>query len=167
MAQAVSCKTCDSGTMYLRKRYRMSGPVVVIGYIILIPSVLGIALSAIGLLGSGGAASITFETMKDNTRTTLSEKGIPNSIINKIIAFESVSPVELEALTYEQKQEVGVARLLLTSGTAGAGLGGLAAGGSFLCVGISSFVGGLLGWLLIMKKKILQCSSCKVVVPAS
>jgi hypothetical protein len=34
-------------------------------------------------------------------------------------------------------------------------------------LGISSFVAGLLGWLLIMKKRILKCSVCGAVINAS
>jgi hypothetical protein len=33
--------------------------------------------------------------------------------------------------------------------------------------GISCFVAGLLGWLLVMKKKILKCSLCGAVIQAS
>jgi len=32
---------------------------------------------------------------------------------------------------------------------------------------LAAFVGGLLGWLLIMKKKVLCCTHCSAVVPAS
>ncbi len=32
---------------------------------------------------------------------------------------------------------------------------------------LAAFVGGLLGWLLIMKKKVLICTHCSAVVPAS
>jgi len=39
--------------------------------------------------------------------------------------------------------------------------------GFLILLAIASFVGGLLGWLLIMKKKILSCSHCSAVVPAS
>lgn len=40
-------------------------------------------------------------------------------------------------------------------------------GGFAVIIGISSFVGGLLGWLLVMKKRVLQCSVCGAVVNAS
>lgn len=55
---------------------------------------------------------------------------------------------------------------------AGAGrigaLGPKGIGGFFgVMLTIGSFVMGLLGWLLIMKKKALQCSSCQAVFAAS
>ena len=40
-------------------------------------------------------------------------------------------------------------------------------GGFFIFLGLASLVAGLLGWLLIMKKEILQCSYCGAVVAAS
>lgn len=38
---------------------------------------------------------------------------------------------------------------------------------SAIVVGVTSFVGGLLGWLLVMKKRVLQCDVCGAVVNAS
>jgi len=145
----------------------MSGPVVAIGYILLIPSVLGMVISAIGLLGSGGATTATIDQLKTEIRTTLSGKDIPEPIINKVVNLDSVSDADLDGLTDEQKQEVTDARLSLSAGTAGAGLGGAILGGGSVCFGVFCFIGGLLGWLLIMKKKVLQCSSCSAVVAAS
>jgi hypothetical protein len=43
----------------------------------------------------------------------------------------------------------------------------LLGGGFALICGIISFVSGLLGWLLIMKKRVLQCSVCGATVSAS
>ncbi len=40
-----TCKTYESGKMRLTKKYRMNAVVVIIGYILLIPSVLGMAVS--------------------------------------------------------------------------------------------------------------------------
>lgn len=39
-------------------------------------------------------------------------------------------------------------------------------GGISVFLGMMSFVGGLLGWLLVMKKKVLQCTKCGVTVAA-
>lgn len=39
--------------------------------------------------------------------------------------------------------------------------------GFAIVLGITSLVAGLLGWLLVMKKHVLQCSVCKAVVNAS
>jgi len=52
-----------------------------------------------------------------------------------------------------------------SAGTSDAAIA-IAGGLSFLVI-IMSFVGGLLGWILIMKKKILQCTNCGAKVSAS
>ncbi len=41
------------------------------------------------------------------------------------------------------------------------------ASGILVFFALAAFVGGLLGWLLIMKKKVLICTHCSAVVPAS
>jgi hypothetical protein len=84
-----------------KKKYRMSTVVVIIGYIILIPSVLGIlTCGGIGLMATG-------DTKHDGQA--------------------------------------------------------VAAGLSFVGA-IGWLVSGLLGWLLIMKKRVLQCNHCGAVV---
>lgn len=87
----------------------MSTPVVVIGFIFLIPSVIGIAISA-------------------------------------LLLFASISA---------------------NSGRLGAGSGEALVSGFAVFCGVSSFVGGLFGWLLIMKKRVLQCGTCGAVINAS
>jgi hypothetical protein len=102
------CKVCERGSMEPRKLFRLSAPVVAIGFVVLIPSVLGILASA-GLL------------------------------------------------------------LLLWLGVVFYGGTGheVFSGGFIAAFGVASFVGGLLGWLLVMKKRVIQCSNCGAVVNAS
>ncbi|MGP8174569.1 MAG: hypothetical protein ACLP7O_08485 [Terracidiphilus sp.] len=109
-----TCKICDRGTLMPRKIRRLSGPAVAIGYILLIPSISGMAACAILFIG---------------------------------------------ALI------VGVVGAAHGSGI----LAALAGGGSLaiLYVAILCFVGGLVGWLLIMKKHVLQCVYCGAVVDAA
>jgi len=106
----VRCKTCDVGVLQRIRKYRMSGVVVAIGYILLIPSVLGVLFSALGF--------IRMVTLMPSTTGAV---------------------------------------------TAGATI----AGGVFIFFGVFSLVGGLLGWLLVMKKDVLQCGHCGAVVAAS
>lgn len=89
----------------------MSGVVVVIGYLLLLPSIFGMITSLVMLFAAGQAGSTTSVTA-DTART---------AVVGGVAVF-------------------------------------------FL---ISSFVVGLLGWLLVMKKKVLQCSNCGAIVAAS
>jgi hypothetical protein len=43
----IQCSTCKQGILTRQRLYRLSTPVVVIGYILLVPSILGIALTVI------------------------------------------------------------------------------------------------------------------------
>jgi hypothetical protein len=101
----IPCKVCNRGVLVPKRIYRLSAPVVAIGYIFLIPSVLGMIAGGLiffGVIAQGGDES-----------------------------------------------------------------SGVIGGGFAILLGVASFVGGLLGWLLIMKKRVLQCSVCSATVSAS
>ena len=92
--------------MHATKIGRFSGLVRVIGYIFVIPSVLGIVISIItmfGVIGTGAGVA------------------------------------EADAVTV--------------------GAGAMAVG-TCIIFGIISLVGGLIGWILIMKKKVFKCVRC-------
>jgi hypothetical protein len=103
----VFCKICDRGCLVPKSKHRLSGPAVFIGYILLVPSVLGIILG-VGVL----------------------------------------------ALSFASGQN-GANSLSVFTGVVGAG---------FI---LSCIIGGLFGWLLVMKKQVLQCNKCSSVVNAS
>ncbi len=112
-----TCKICDRGTLIPRKIRRLNGPAVAIGYILLVPSILGMVGCAILLIitvlaGAAGAAGVAHGSAL-------------------VIAF--------------------------------AGIGSLV----ILYVAVVCFVGGLLGWLLVMRKYVLQCDNCGAVVNAA
>jgi hypothetical protein len=108
-----TCKICDRGTLVPRKIRRLSGPAVAIGYILLIPSILGLVFCAILLIG---------------------------------ILLVGITAAHGSSLA-----------------TALAGSGSIA----IVLIGIGCFVGGLLGWLLVMKKHVLLCDNCGAVVDAA
>ncbi len=111
-ARPIICKVCDRGTLRKKDIFRMSGPVVVIGFILLIPSMIGMALSAVGIYIMMSSAE-----WKDTSQ----------------------------------------------SGMAGMAIGFLIT----LAAGVVCFAGGLLGWLLIMQRRVLQCPECRAVINAS
>ena len=70
----LQCKICDRGVLTSKTIFRMSAPVVAIGFILLIPSIVGMALSALmvfGMFSMGGNAAIRVRNeavahMRDN-----------------------------------------------------------------------------------------------------
>src|SRR5208283_2326401 len=59
------CKVCDRGELIRKKAFRMSGPAVVIGFILLVPSILG-------MLAAGWMLwAIAWTTHSANTNTTV------------------------------------------------------------------------------------------------
>jgi hypothetical protein len=102
------CKVCERGVLVPKKVFRMSGPVVIIGFIFLIPSILGMSASALVLV---------------------------TAVLSKPLGISINAPAFIATIA--------------------------------VAIGISSFIGGLLGWLLVMKKRVLQCSICGSTVSAS
>src|SRR5215831_6396487 len=150
------CRTCGQGALVRRKTFRMSGPVVVIGFILLIPSVLGMLVGILTLVGVG----MNIPYMTPETRASLEAQQVPEPVI-----------AQVAALTPQQRTAVRNAQSLVSGpwpGKAKARPGAfVVAGGLCLFVIVMSFVGGLFGWLLIMRKRVLQCTRCGAVVPAS
>lgn len=155
------------GELIARKRYRMSGIVVLIGYLLLIPSIFGIAFCVLMLFATGGATSRTLNQLKEETRQKLVNASVPSTTIEHVLSSQPLSEAERQSLTPDQARAVDDAKLSMSAGMAGVGLGGVFAGGASVCVGIASLIGGLLGWLLVMKKKVLQCNRCSAVIAAS
>jgi hypothetical protein len=107
--QQFPCRICGQGSLIDKKIFRMSGPVVFIGYVFLVPSVVGL-LFWFGMF---------------------------------LINAWAISSVH---------------------GASGAAF---ISGGIIIFFGGVCLVSGLAGWLLVMKKRVLQCSVCNAVVNAS
>jgi hypothetical protein len=163
----VRCKVCDRGTLDRKRVYRMSGVVVVIGYILLIPSVLGMLFSVLMLIATGSAGTSTSTRLRETTARQLRDADVPQLIVEKVIAMEPVPASEMDDLTPSQRARVQSALSSLTFARAGAGAGAAIAGGFAIGFFVLSLVGGLLGWLLVMKKNVLQCTNCHAVTAAS
>lgn len=163
----IRCKTCDTGELLKRKKYRMSGMVVFIGYILLVPSVLGILVGGIMLVATGAGTGAAMDSIQSEAQSKLEEAGISRNITTKVLDSQPLSETDRASLNSSQRQVVDEVKLQISAGTVGAGLGVTMAGGVSVFVMISSLVGGLLGWLLVMKKKVLQCTHCGVIAAAS
>jgi DNA-directed RNA polymerase subunit RPC12/RpoP len=166
-AQNPLCHTCGEGALIKRKKFRMSGPVVAIGFILLIPSFLGMLCGVIMLVITGVSVHAVSSASDYEIRTNLVALQIPDSIVTNVVAGRTVSEDQLALLTAEQRTKVQDAQSSIAALKVGAGVGGFALGGFSVFIIIVSFVGGLLGWLLVMRKKVLQCARCGAIVPAS
>lgn len=172
---SLPCQTCGQGVLVKRKKYRLSTPVVVIGYILLIPSVLGMLFGVFGILMTGSTVTQTSSqvsaSIEREARKELEAQAIPEQIITEIITSKPISDAEMSSLNPQQVSTIEATKLSFSSRKTGAGAGSVIAGGIlgsfFIVVIVMSFIGGLLGWLLIMKRKVLQCAYCEAVVAAS
>ncbi len=205
----LTCKVCDRGTLRSVKTFRMSGPAVAIGFILLIPSICGMLFSGLLLLGALTIPALTVPTAmssnpaqsnfdaafrsncaksarqqiyslgilpsqakvesfcecglsiykETNSMTTASQTcnqraqdGTLDQVGSNVDALYSNTPQQNITVTDSLIPTV----MLSFVGSAGA-----------VAMGIACFVGGLLGWLLVMRKRVLQCDTCGAVVNAS
>ena len=210
----LKCAVCKYGVLENKKLYRLSGPAVVIGYILLIPSILGMLGCAVVFFGV-----ITFNNPQS---TAASERGVTSQDVfdqnfRRSCAtgfsqyYQSQDPVadsppvrviadycECALSAYKDTGSASTARQICTqkysdgtltasdaevqnlyvaamNGTekqepepnAGSHFVSVLAGGLALWLGVAFFVAGLLGWLLVMKKRVLQCSVCGAIISAS
>ena len=162
-----NCHVCKEGDRKRKKKYRMSAPVVLIGYILLVPCVIGMLLGFLLLLGTGASSADFSQTTRNEIRAQLVESRIPDGLIDQLLSGDTISESERQMLTSAQRTRFEDARLNYLASQAGSGAATVLAGGFSLFMIVSAFVGGLLGWLLIMKKKVLQCGNCGAVVNAS
>lgn len=113
----LNCSACNSPlSMEPKKISKFSGIVQFIGYLIAIPSAIGVIISIVMFFSMGSATNEVMSTAQSNA---------------------------------EQ---------------AGAAIGATIGFGFSLFVGFCSLVGGLIGWLLIMKKKVYKCSNCGYII---
>jgi hypothetical protein len=81
---------------------------------------------------------------------------VPEPVLSKVASGKTVSDAELASLTYEQRAAVRDAQLSASAQKVGTGAATVIAGGFSIFVIVASFVSGLLGWLLIMRKRVLR-----------
>lgn len=202
-----TCKICDSGTLRLKEVHRLSGPAVAIGFILLIPSVLGMLSCAAMLLAFntsvGAALGINANGSRHPNQSAFDadfrqscakklrqgdqEEGSYTSqqLVEQycectLSAYKETGSVTEAAQSCIQRGRDGTLETptqdvdkFYSGATSrpdakGAALPVAFLGNTFFIgLGIAFFVSGLLGWLLVMKKRVLQCDVCGAVVNAS
>jgi len=213
----LSCKVCERGALSSKKVFRLSGPAVVIGFILLVPSFFGMILSALMFLGviaatGQGVRQVTnasnrpvqssfdasfrlscARSFRQSYQATTGSDAPLQSVekycecalsIFKETGSESAAAQECsEEVASDTLPEPGVGlAAFYRDGSANTdpeaadtkreavgflGLFGFLGSVSAVAMGIASFVGGLLGWLLVMRKHVLQCDVCGAIVNAS
>jgi hypothetical protein len=103
----------------------MSGPVVVIGFLLLIPSVLGMLFGILTLVGVtlAGAGS-QMPSMDRETRTRLEAQQVPEPVITQVADSKPINEAQLAALTPQQQTAVRDAQLSVSAGNRRAAGGG-------------------------------------------
>src|SRR6059058_4314733 len=105
------CRVCGQGAMIKRKRFRMSGPVVVIGFILLIPSVLGMLVGILMLFATGSASTQSSTSTEHDIRARLVARDVPEPIIAEVVASKPVGNTELASLNTQQRSAIHDAQL--------------------------------------------------------
>jgi hypothetical protein len=189
------CKICDRGTLRQKSVYRLSGPAVAIGYILLIPSVIGMTVCLFMFVSSSvSATNQPYQSASDAKYRLNCAKGMKQAYYRQhgTIASQKFIEQSCECFLSVYKETGSVTSAPDTCGkqlrdgtlaTPSKEVDTFYSDGSTnssseneaskvtrniaFIFGVMSFVGGLFGWLLVMKKQVLQCDLCGAVVNAS
>lgn len=149
--------------MIKKTKFRMSTPVVVIGFVLLVPSVLGILFGALMLIMTAVTGHRVSGEGALDIKVQLIKAGITEPTLSKVASNRTLDSDEIAELTPEQ---LGLVKRI-QSGVAGEQTAMGCMGGFSVLIMILSFVGGIGGWLLVMWHQVLQCERCGAVVRAS
>ena len=162
MAEGSVCKACNRGSLFRNKVRRMNGFVVFLGFLLFIPSVLGI------LVGTGSTIGARFLEQQakrppEEIRAELAGLKVPDPVIERLLTdkedlSESMTSYgeSVKGLDAAQGEAVGrawfaqVGRILPMQTFVGVSLAILA----------GAIVLGVIAFLFIRRKWVLQCSDC-------
>lgn len=100
-------------------------------------------------------------------KTMLENANISQPLIEKFMNHKQLSAQEEKGLSKQQLKILHDAKGKYLSGKLVNGMAvGIVGIGSIVML-IFSVIGGLIGWLLTMRKKVLQCNVCEATVMAS
>jgi len=170
----IGCQVCGRGAMENRKLYRLSGPAVVVGWIFLVPSFLGMGF---GLLSVAGCVAMMsdqqghdseVQTRRKQAESLMVNGGVPAIVRQKVLETIPLSDADFRSMNAAQTSIAHDALQLLLKPTEAQSrvVAGSMVGFAGTLFFIASFVGGLLGWILTMKKRVLQCRTCKATISA-
>ncbi len=165
--QIIVCKICDRGELRKKRAYRFSLPVVIIGYIFLVPCLLGVFSAGRTLFGSAAVTLDIPEQTKNRITAELRTVDLSDDIIAQIFDYHLIELSDLGQLNEKQQAAVNRAEAAVALILQGKMLASTFSVAGIFFFMIISFIGGIIGWLLVMKKKLLQCSICGACIERS
>lgn len=102
MGPVIPCKICDRGELVRKRVYRMSAPVVVIGYILVTPSVIGVLFSGYMLWESIAQVIEERDLAQNEAVSQMRQVGIPATLIGYVTS-EQHDPVNSWITETEQR----------------------------------------------------------------
>lgn len=157
MASGSSCPTCKRASLMAASVRRMPTAVVVLGFLLLVGSILGVGTGALFLFGSKLVAEQERKT-PDEVREELRKAGVPEPMITRVLEPHD-TPIPPDELTHLEGKQITA---VVTAELGKLDSRELAGTGKFL-LGLS-LLGLVLGWVLRQKKRALRCAECGTVV---
>ncbi len=168
---AMQCEKCGSSAMETVKIFRLSGCLVAAGVALVVTSLaalaVGLLLAAAGPKATGEAVSSHDARAKFAAIEALQKiPQLPDAIVEELESTDKVSENTIARLPLEQRQQVR--NILLdyhgargSTGVAGAVTAGV---GTVLVLVRLAFgvTGGIVGLLLVRRRKVWRCAACGI-----
>lgn len=163
----IACRVCEAGELVRRRVYRLSGCVVALGWAILLSSGLGVLLGVLAVVAGAEAGAEAIGTTEAELELQLVAAGFEAESAQRIASGERPTEHSLAALAREDRRLVESVLARRAGSEAGAALGaGLAVSLGAWWIG-SALLGVLLGLVLTMRRRVLECSRCGATIAAS
>ena len=152
--------------MWPRKIFRLGGCVAALGFMTVLASLAAAGVALLGFLFTGAATVGSAQSLDEVMCQNLVDHGVPAPIASRVISGPPLTQKEREALTQDQRRRVEVMEQNRLQTRAATGVFALLGGGTSICLGSAGFIGLVLGFLLMLRKRVLQCGNCGAVVAA-
>ena len=119
------------------------------------------------VFATGYRGSMLGPASRGSAASELRQAGVAEPIVQNVITSQQLTAEDNATLTLAQTEAVDKAVSSVTAVQTAAGAATVIGGGIGIFLAVILFIGGLLGWLLVMKKKVLYCTNCSAVVPAA
>ena len=165
----MNCEKCNVGEMEPTKVARFTGCLIGIGYTLLIPAIVAISVATgvtlSGILITGETTSRSAERAKAETANKLRAiRGLPEYIVEDFKRSGEIGQGIRGQLTPMELQEVDLAMASYNASLAGSAIGGTMAAGMGIMMNVAIYATSIpaliMGFVLLMKKKVWRCNGC-------